>query len=72
VNDGMNVAGFGPSILSFSFDSFTGTLLDTDGDEFPDEITGNAFAFISELKEGDIVICNGDISADFIAIAEDT
>ncbi len=70
VNDGMNVAGFGPSSLHFSFDSLTGTLIDTDGDEFPDEITGNASASISEIKEGDIVICDGFITADFIAMAE--
>lgn len=70
VNDGMNVAGFGPSSLSFSFSSFTGTLVDTDGDRSPDEIQGRVSGTVSEINEGDIVVCSGSFAGDFQAVAD--
>ncbi len=70
VNDGKNVAGFGPSILGFSFSSFEGTLVDTDGDQSPDEIQGSASGRVSETKEGDIVVCSGSFTGNFQAVAD--
>jgi len=70
VDDGMNVAGFGPSSLNFFFDSYSGILIDINGDQSPDEIIGNATGSISEVEGGDVIICNGGITADFLAIAE--
>ena len=70
VDDGKNVAGFGPSILGFSFSSFTGTLVDTSGDQSPDEIGGRVSGTVSEIKEGDIIVCGGSLTANFQAVAD--
>jgi hypothetical protein len=70
VNDGKNVAGFGPSSLGFSFTSFTGALQNSDGDRSPDEIQGSVSGTVSEIKEGDIVVCGGSFVGVFQAVAD--
>ncbi|MGE5443400.1 MAG: hypothetical protein ACM3SR_02225 [Ignavibacteriales bacterium] len=70
VNDGKNVAGFGPSSLNFAFSTFAGTLVDTDGDQTPDEIEGRVSGEVDEIKEGDIVVCSGSFTGNFKALAD--
>jgi len=70
VDDGKNVAGFGPSILGFSFSSFEGTLVDTDGDQSPDVIEGRVSGRVGETKEGDIVVCDGSFTGNVQAVPD--
>lgn len=70
VDDGKNVAGFGPSFLGFSFSSFEGTLVDTDGKQSPDVIEGRVSGTVFEIKEGDIVVCDGSFTGNFQAVPD--
>jgi len=56
----------GPDSVSFNFDSFVGTLLDTDEDQVIDTIEVIASGSVEEIDGGDLFICEGSFTTDLI------
>ena len=55
------------STMSFSFSSFVGNLLDTDQDKTTKEMEVIASGRVSEVGEGDTIICDGNFRVEALA-----
>jgi hypothetical protein len=56
-----------PSAISFSFDSFVGNLFPADNEITTDRMDVIASGHVSEIGEGDVIICDGDFTMERVA-----